>query len=90
LIPGEACATLSKKLDGFLTQRGRFQKTIDLAHEQLTTWQSANRNALLNAAEDGLEHFSGELLEDLTNAAGPRTACNRFTGGMPDRWRKMV
>ncbi len=61
-----ACATLSKKLDGFLAQRGKFQKTIDLAQEQLTTWQNANRNALLNAAKDGVEYFSGQLLEDLT------------------------
>jgi len=62
----EACVILSKKLDGFLTQRGKFQQTIDLAQEQLTTWQNANRNALLNAAKDGLEYFSGQLLEDLT------------------------
>jgi hypothetical protein len=62
----EACAILFKKLDGFLTQRTKFQKTIDLAQEQLTTWQNANRNALLNTAKDGLEYFSGQLLEDLT------------------------
>ena len=44
-LTGEACVVLSKKLDGFLTQRGKFQKTIDLAQEQLSTWQDANRNA---------------------------------------------
>lgn len=60
------CAILSKKLDGFINQRSKFQKTIDLAQDQVTTWQNANRNALLNAAKDGLEYFSGQLLEDLT------------------------
>ena len=59
------CARLEKKLDGFIHQRKKFQKTIDLAQEQVVTWQTANRNALWNAARDGLEYFSGQLLEKL-------------------------
>jgi hypothetical protein len=59
------CVNLSKKLEGFIHQRNQFQKTIDLAQEQLTSWQNANRNALLNAAKDGLEYFTGQLLEGL-------------------------
>lgn len=57
------CINLSKKLDGFIHQRNQFRKTIDLAQMQLTTWQDANRNALLNAAKDGLAYFTGQLLE---------------------------
>ncbi|MBU4176939.1 MAG: hypothetical protein KJ730_03770, partial [Proteobacteria bacterium] len=41
--------------------------TINLAQEQLTTWEDANRNALLNAAKDGIEYFTGQLLEGVAN-----------------------
>ena len=60
------CTVLMGKLDAFIAQRKKFQKTIDLAQQQLVTWQDANRNALWNAARDGLEYFSGELLETLS------------------------
>jgi hypothetical protein len=60
------CEKLPQKLNGLLNQRAQFQKTIDLAQEQLQTWQTANRNALLNAAKDGLEYYIGQLLEDCT------------------------
>jgi hypothetical protein len=30
-------------------------------------WETANHNALINAAKDGLEYFTGELLEGLSN-----------------------
>ncbi|KJS28860.1 MAG: hypothetical protein VR64_22340 [Desulfatitalea sp. BRH_c12] len=59
------CADLARKLDGFVHQRHQFQKTIDLSQEQYDTWHNANRNALLNAAKDGVEYFSGQLLEAL-------------------------
>ena len=61
------CAKLNQKLQGFLTQRGKFSNTINLAQEQLTTWETANRNALLNAAKDGIEYFTGQLLEGVAN-----------------------
>ncbi|MFA6464836.1 MAG: hypothetical protein WCT30_03705, partial [Desulfurivibrionaceae bacterium] len=57
------CAKLNQKLQGFLTQRDKFSNTINLAQEQLSTWQEANRNALLQAAKDGIEYFTGQLLE---------------------------
>jgi hypothetical protein len=59
------CDNLARKLDGFVHQRHQFQKTIDLSQEQYDTWRTANRNALLNAAKDGVEYFSGQLLEAL-------------------------
>ncbi|MGV1098319.1 hypothetical protein ACUUL3_02785 [Thiovibrio sp. JS02] len=61
------CAKLTRKLQGFLTQREKFHNTINLAQEQLTTWEDANRNALLNAAKDGIEYFTGQLLEGVAN-----------------------
>lgn len=60
------CAGLARKLDGYLQQRQRFMKTVDMAREQLETWEEANRNALVTAAKDGLEYFTGELLEGLS------------------------
>jgi hypothetical protein len=59
------CAKLAQRLNGYLNQRSQFQKTILLAQEQVETWETANRNALLNAARDGLECFTGVLVERL-------------------------
>ncbi|HJV76027.1 MAG TPA: hypothetical protein VJ654_17535 [Noviherbaspirillum sp.] len=66
IIAPPACADLAKKLNGLLIQRNRFQQTVNMAQEQLETWQSANRNALVNAAKDGLEYFTGQMLEGLS------------------------
>lgn len=63
------CEKLAQKLRGYIDQRAKFQKTIHLAQDQLNTWQTANRNALLNAAKEGLEVFTGHLLEKLTKRA---------------------
>jgi type II secretory pathway pseudopilin PulG len=67
LVRGPECAKLAQKLDGFVVQRANFQKTIYMAQEQLQTWQTANRNALVNAAKDGVDYFIGWRLEKLTN-----------------------
>ena len=64
-IKGPDCAKLNRKLQGFITQRDKFHNTITMAQEQLTTWQEANRNALLQAAKDGIEYFTGQLLDGL-------------------------
>lgn len=61
------CAKLNQKLQGFITQRDKFHNTITMAQEQVTTWETANRNALLNAAKDGIEYFTGQLLEGVAN-----------------------
>jgi hypothetical protein len=61
------CEKIGKKLDAYITQRKNFQKTIDLTRNELDVWETANRNALINAAKDGLEYFTGQLLESLTN-----------------------
>lgn len=63
VIQAPDCAKLTKRLNGYLDQRTKFQKTIDQAQEQLNVWETANRNALLNAAKDGLEYFTGQLFE---------------------------
>jgi len=61
------CAKLNQKLQGFITQKDKFHNTITKAQEQVTSWQAANRNALLNAAKDGIEYFTGQLLEGVAN-----------------------
>lgn len=60
------CAKLSGRLKGYVDQREKFHKTIELAQIELATWQTANRNALMNAARDGIEYFIGRLLDALT------------------------
>lgn len=59
------CAKLATKLTGFRNQQAKFQKTVTLAEEQLDAWQNANRNALINAAKDGIDYFTGQLLDGL-------------------------
>ena len=61
----EQCLSLGKKLDGFLAQRSRFQRTIYQGQEQLNVWEEANRAALINAAKDGVEYFAGLYLDAL-------------------------
>jgi hypothetical protein len=67
IIKKPDCIKLVKQLKGFTDQRQQFQKTIDLSQNELDIWETANHNALINAAKDGLEYFTGELLEGLTN-----------------------
>ncbi|MDH4321017.1 MAG: hypothetical protein OEV73_05895 [Desulfobulbaceae bacterium] len=64
---GPECAKLAKKLAGFRTQRSKFRQTVELANGQLVAWENANRNALVNAAKDGLEYFTGQLLDGMAN-----------------------
>jgi hypothetical protein len=59
------CVALAKKLRGFVEQRNKFHKTILLSQEQYTTWKTANRNALVNAAKEGVEYFTFGLLKKL-------------------------
>jgi hypothetical protein len=63
VLRGPSCRELDKRLISFINQRKKFQKTIDQAQEQLDVWQTANRNALLNAAKEGLEYFTGQLFD---------------------------
>jgi hypothetical protein len=67
IIQKPDCIKLENQLKGFTDQRQQFQKTIDLSQNELDIWETANHNALINAAKDGLEYFTGELLEGLTN-----------------------
>ncbi|MEW5774179.1 MAG: hypothetical protein AB1916_11725 [Thermodesulfobacteriota bacterium] len=81
------CERLSAKLAGFLEQRQKFHKTVLLAQEQLDTWREANRNALLNAAKDGFEHFAGQYLEALSKRG---RAAERYKGVLERRAEEMA
>jgi hypothetical protein len=61
------CIKLGNQLKGYTNQRQQFQKTIDLSNSELEIWETANHNAMVNAAKDGLEYFTGEFLEGLAN-----------------------
>ncbi len=41
------------------TQRDEYHKTILLVRSQVDEWQTMNRTALVNAAKDGVEYFTG-------------------------------
>lgn len=81
------CEKLAQRLAGYIDQRAKFQKTIHLAQDQLTTWQTANRNALLNAAKEGLEVYTGRLLEKFTKRA---QAAARLQGIYEKNARQMM
>jgi len=65
IIKDQDCGKLAEKLNSFINQRNKFQKTINLAQDQLTVWEEANRNALVNGLKDGVEYFTGQLFERL-------------------------
>jgi len=67
IIPKPDCIRLRDQLKGYLNQREQFKKTIELSQNELKIWETANSNAMMNAAKDGLEYFTGELLQGLTN-----------------------
>lgn len=67
IIQKPDCIKLGKQLKGFINQRMQFQKTIELSRNELDLWETANRNALINSIKDGLEYFTGQLLEGFTN-----------------------
>lgn len=67
IIQKPDCIKLGKQLKSYTNQRQQFQKTINLSQNELDIWETANRNALINAAKDGLEYFTGNLLEGLAN-----------------------
>jgi hypothetical protein len=67
IIQKPDCKDLPRQLKAYTNQRQQFQKTIDLSQNEVDLWETANRNALINAAKDGLEYFTGQWLEKLTN-----------------------
>jgi hypothetical protein len=69
ILRGPSCRELDKRLMSFINDRMKFQKTINLAQEQLNVWETANRDALLSAAKDGLEYFTGQLFELIARRA---------------------
>lgn len=71
------CVALQKKLEGFLTQREKFAKTVDLASTEMESWQARNREALLNAAKAGVEQYLGNLLGYLSRRGA---AADRLLG----------
>lgn len=67
IIDRPDCVALSRRLGAFVEQRSRFQKTILQAQEQVNQWEATNREALMNAAKDGIEYFTGGLMEAMVN-----------------------
>ena len=59
------CSSMHTKLRGFIDQQNKFHQTILLANEQIEIWEDANRNALINAAKEGVERFGAIYLENL-------------------------
>jgi flagellar motility protein MotE (MotC chaperone) len=56
---------LDKKLNGFLTERQKFLKTIEMTQSELAKWEEQNNEALENTAKAGLEYFVGDLVGKL-------------------------
>lgn len=59
------CRTMHGKLHGFIDQQNKFHQTILLANEQVEVWEDANRQALINAAKEGLEFYAGKFAQTL-------------------------
>ncbi len=67
IIQKPDCVKLNRLLSAYTDQRRQFQKTIDLSQNQLEIWETANKNALVNAAKDGFDYFTGQLFDGLKN-----------------------
>ncbi|MDP4291005.1 MAG: hypothetical protein Q8908_07985, partial [Bacteroidota bacterium] len=67
IIQKPDCVKLKGLLNAYTRQRSEFQKTILLSNSQLDIWEAKNRNALVNAAKDGIDYFIGEILDALKN-----------------------
>jgi hypothetical protein len=49
------CETLLRRYNGYITQREKFHKTIELTAKELDEWKERNNDALKNAAMSGFE-----------------------------------
>lgn len=78
------CQAMQVKLNGFVRQQTKFHQTVLLANDQVDVWEEANRNALINAAKEGIEFFAGKYM-DMMSRRGE--AADRLTR-MLDRKRK--
>ncbi len=67
IIKKPDCIKLREQLKGYFNQREQFKKTIQLSQSELNIWETANSNAMLNAAKEGLEYFTGNLMEGMTS-----------------------
>lgn len=59
------CRAMQGKLHAFAGQQNKFHQTILLANEQVDVWEEANRQALINAAKEGLEFYAGQFMQTL-------------------------
>ena len=66
IIQKLGCEKLTNQLNIYENQRAQMQKVLTLSASELSIWEEANRNALNNAAKDGIEYFTGILLERFT------------------------
>lgn len=57
------CQAMQTKMGAFIQQQTKFHQTILLANDQVDVWEEANRNALINAAKEGIEFFAGKFLD---------------------------
>ena len=89
-LAGPGCRELDQRLTAYKDQRLKFQKTINLAQDQLNIWETANRDALLSAAREGLNVFTGQLLEVIKKEPRQLVFLNGFTKSMPARWQRMA
>jgi hypothetical protein len=64
-LPEAYCKKLQIKLDGYINEREKFQKTINLTQSELNVWMEKNNEALRNAAIDGAELILGQWIENI-------------------------
>lgn len=75
------------KLKVYENQRAQTIKILNLSNNELNIWETANRNALINQAKDGLEYFAGKLFERLTNRG---EAADRLQGILDKNIEQMM
>lgn len=81
------CRAMDTKLRGFIDQQNKFHQTILLANEQVEIWEEANRNALINAAKEGIERFGAVYMENLNKRGA---AAERLMGAFNRNKARML
>ena len=87
IIEKPDCVDLFKKLKVFTNQRAQTQKILNLSNSELNIWETANQNALMNQAKDGLEYFTGKLFDKLSKRG---IAADRLQGILDKNSKEMV
>lgn len=61
----EECTSIQEKLDRDIKNRNSYIKTINTTLNEIEEWKEVNNKAMLDAFTEGLDYFTGKLLDQV-------------------------